>query len=226
MAQWDITESLFMNKLKLFLLGLSIALFITGCKSVSYVSRSIDIVREDALQTSLNAELQVNLESKVSATSDLMDSKRAALNNAYYKCIQANNIDVVIDPIVQYTKYSVFVRKEVKNSGNAKWWIPQYKAEIVGFGGKYVKVENKTEQVKQYENIDMNTVIKYKLATDPEFFKAYYNNNKTNVINVNVPQSNKKNVSMGKEYKPLTLLKSVGSDQTAVVDDNKNKKKK
>lgn len=174
-----------MQKGKLLFLLLLTVIVAVSCKSVSYMPRSVDINRNDADQTPLNAELSVNLNQKVTAVSDMQESKKAAISSAYYNCIKANDIDVVVDPIIKITKYSVFVSRDTKNANNAKWWVPQYKAEILGYGGKYVKVETTPEQIGQFERIDMNTIVKYKMVTSPDFYKSFYNNNnKTNVINV------------------------------------------
>ena len=173
-----------MQKGKLLFLLLFTAIFVVSCKSVSYMPRSVDINRNDADQTPLNAVLSVNLNNKVTAVSDMQDSKKAAISSAYYNCIKANDIDVVVDPIIKITKYSIFVSRDVKNADNAKWWVPQYKAEILGYGGKYVKVETTVDQVNQFERTDMNTIVKYKMVTCPDFYKSFYNNQKSNVINV------------------------------------------
>jgi len=188
-----------MRKCKMLLAALFAVILAAGCQSVSYLPRSMDIEREDATQEALNAELKINLDQKVSAVSDLQDSKKAALVCAYYKCIKDNNIDVVVDPIVMYTKYSIFVKKEEKNSENAKWWKPQYKAEIVGYGGKYVKVETNSDQVNDFKTVDMNDVVKYMMVNDPEFYKAYYQNQQSSVINVyaNGEKPSKKCKKMG-----------------------------
>ena len=178
----------------MFILLLTIVLAVS-CKSVSYVPRSLDITREDAKQNALNAELKVDLNQKVSGTSDMQDSKKSAIISAFHNCITTNNIDVVVDPIVKLTKYSVFSSRSVKNNAeNAKWWITQFKAEITGYAGKYVKIESDNEEVKKFDNIDMNSVIKYKLITDPEFHKSYYNNQKSNnvIFNSNSNASNSK----------------------------------
>ena len=168
-----------MKKCKFLLFVIFFGIIVSSCTSVSYMSRSMDVYNKDASQVPVNAELKVNLEQKVTGTSDMQDSKKAAMESAYYNCITKNNIDIVVDPIVVMTKYSTFVSRSVKNAENAKWWIPQYKAEIIGYGGKYVKFENVEEQVKSYENINMDAVVKYKLVTDPSFHKSYYNSQKS-----------------------------------------------
>jgi len=174
-----------MKKTKIPLLALFAVLLAAGCQSVSYLPRSLEIVREDVTQTQVNAELKVSLDQKVSAVSDMQDSKEAALISAYYNCIRDNNIDVVVDPVVKYTKYSMFAGKDAKNAANAKWWRTQYKAEIVGYGGKYIKVETAAEQVNNYGTVDMENVVKYKMVTDPDFYKSYYQGQAANVIYVN-----------------------------------------
>ena len=194
----------------MFILLLTIVLAVS-CKSVSYVPRSIDIAREDAKQNALNAELKVDLNQKVSGTSDMQDSKKSAIISAYHNCITTNNIDVVVDPIVKLTKYSVFSSRSVKNNAeNAKWWVTQFKAEIIGYSGKYVKIESDNDEVKKFDNIDMNSVIKYKLITDPEFHKSYYNNQKSNnvIFNSNSNSSKKavNNAPQTGQLKPLMPL--------------------
>lgn len=149
------------------------------------MSRGIDVNLYNAKQVPENAELKVNLDQKVSGVSDMQDTKKAAMQSAYYNCITQNNIDVVVDPIVKLTKYSTFTSRSVKNTENAKWWIPQYKAEILGYGGTYVKFEKDADQVKKYDNINMESIVKYKLVTDPSFHKSYYNNQKNNNNTVN-----------------------------------------
>ncbi len=149
------------------------------------MSRGIDVNLYNAKQVPENAELKVNLDQKVSGVSDMQDTKKAAMQSAYYNCITQNNIDVVVDPIVKLTKYSTFTSRSVKNTENAKWWIPQYKAEILGYGGTYVKFEKDADQVKKYDNINMESIVKYKLITDPTFHKSYYNNQKNNNNTVN-----------------------------------------
>ena len=197
-----------MRQVKLLFTLLLIVIFAVSCKSVSYVPRSIDIVREDAKQGALNAELKVDLNQKVSGTSDMQESKKSALISAYHNCITNNNIDVVVDPIIKLTKYSVFTSRSLKNNDeNSKWWVTQFKAEITGYAGKYVKVESDNEEVKKFDNIDMNSVIKYKMITDPDFHKSYYNNQKTNnvIINSKTNSSNKKvdNTTQTGQLQPL-----------------------
>lgn len=200
-----------MRQVKLLFTLLLIVIFAVSCKSVSYVPRSIDIVREDAKQGALNAELKVDLNQKVSGTSDMQESKKSALISAYHNCITNNNIDVVVDPIIKLTKYSVFTSRSLKNNDeNSKWWVTQFKAEITGYAGKYVKIESDNEEVKKFDNIDMNSVIKYKMITDPDFHKSYYNNQKSNnvIINSNSSSSNKKvnNAPQTGQLQPLMPL--------------------
>ncbi len=199
-------ESLSMRKVKLIIVLLLTIFIAASCKSVSYVSRSMDINRENAKQEKLSAELQVNLNQKVSAASDMQDSKKAAIISAYYNCINNNNIDVVVDPIIKMTKYSVFTSRSMKNTDNAKWWVVQFKAEITGYGGKYVKAETEKEQIQKYDSVEMNSVIKYKMINDPEFYKSYYNNQKTN----NVIFNSGNNVPAKKmEIQPVVLQNSL-----------------
>lgn len=136
------------------------------------MARSIDIQRENANQGALDAELQVDLTKKVSAVSMMQNSKKAAIVNAYYDCISENNIDVVVDPIIKITRFPSFSLK-------------QYKAEIEGFGGKYIKIENAFENIKKFDSIDINSIVKYKLMTEPDFYKSYYNSQKTSNVLIN-----------------------------------------
>ena len=212
-----------MQKGKLLLLLLFAAFIVVSCKSVSYMPRSVDINRSVADQVPLNAELKVNLDSKITAVSDMQDSKKAAIASAYYNCIKANDIDVVVDPIIKITKYSVFTSRDVKNANNAKWWTAQYKAEILGFGGKYVKVETTADQVNQYERTDMNTIVKYKMVTCPDFYKAFFNKEKTNVINVYGENKAPVKKTHNESYPNVKKLKTLSPSQTSTKKSNKRK---
>lgn len=202
-----------MRQVKLLLALLLLVLVAASCKSVSYLSRGIDIHLKDANQSSLSAELKVDLNKKVTATSDMQDSKNEAIVHAYYKCITTNDIDVVVDPIVKITRYSTFTSSYIKGAENAKWWKPQFKAEINGYGGKYVKIETDVEQAKKFDNVDMNSVIKYKIISDPEFYKSYYNKKSNNIfLNTNTVEpakpSPKKTLSQT-ELKPMASAPKV-----------------
>ena len=144
---------------KLFLLPLIMAFVLTGCSTYQYSSRSVDIKKQHIGTKNSAAELVVDYNRTVTATSDYQMSKAEAIREAEYKCINENKIDVIVDPIVNVEH----VPMQVQN---------KYRATITGFAGTYKEAPAGVDAVKDYK---MEDVEKYKMLTDPTFPQYYYN---------------------------------------------------
>ena len=141
------------------ILPLIMAFVLTGCSTFQYSSRSVD-VRNRAIGTKdAVAEIVVDYDRSVTATSDYQMTKSEAIKEAEYLCIVNNNIDLVVDPIVKI-EFSPFQLKK------------KYRATITGFAGVYKAAPAGIDAVKEYK---MEEVEKYKLLTDPDFPQHYYN---------------------------------------------------
>ena len=114
------------------------------------------------------AEIDVDFSQRVTAQSDWQASKSAARTEAEHKAITGYGIDIVVEPVWKYTTSPMFSRQD-----GAPWYTC-YKAELIGFAGKYRKTLSTEERIQQLQDIDLETIEKYKLLTDPDFKDVYY----------------------------------------------------
>lgn len=145
----------------------TIGLCLIGCSSYSYTSRSTSINEFTVQSNSPAADVEIDYKHKVTASSDYQKFPAQAKQNALYKCILENNIDVVVDPIFQM---------EQRGMSN-------YRATIHGFAGYYKEGKTGIDATveKKYTKEDIE---KYLLLTDPSFYQYYYAKDKGNVYNI------------------------------------------
>ena len=147
-----------MKKVFFFAMLLLSCWWMTSCTTYSYMGRQVDVRARNIDMEEQMAGVVVDYSRTVTATSDYQLTKRDAIAEAEYKCIQFSQIDVVVDPIyqVEYNPFKIKMR---------------YRATIVGFAGKYEQRPNKLDNTKQYS---IEEIEKYKLLTDPDFPQYYY----------------------------------------------------
>lgn len=143
---------------------------LTGCgvTNNSFTARSRYIEGGRIKEQPKAAEIDVDFSQRVTAQSDWQTSKSAARTEAEHKAVTEYGIDLVVEPIWKYTTSPLFSRQ-----GGAPWYTC-YKAELVGFAGKYRKTLSTEERILQLQDIDLETIEKYKLLTDPDFKDVYY----------------------------------------------------
>lgn len=164
-----------MNKPSIFVfVPLFMALLLSGCSTFQYTSRNVNVVRCDLKTAQQLAGLDVDFSQTVTATSDYQVSRKEAIKEAEFLCLQAAKIDVVVDPVFKF-EYNPFRLK-------ARW-----KATIIGYAGKYKpKTTGVVDAVKEYE---MEDIEKYKLLNDPTFPQYYYNKGNGDTYNFGVPSA-------------------------------------
>lgn len=153
------------------LLWVTTMVVLTSCgvtNNNSFTSRSRYIEGGRIKEQPKAAEIDVDFSMRVTAQSDWQPTKSAARTEAEHKAITEYGIDIVVEPIWKFTASPVFSRKD------GAPWYPCYKAELVGFAGKYRKTLTTEERILQLQDIDMETIEKYKLLTDPNFKNVYY----------------------------------------------------
>lgn len=138
---------------------IGLAALMTGCTTYSYTSRSTAIRPNEMSSRSLGAEINVDFSKRVTASSEAQVLKSEAINEAQYKCINENNIDVIVDPIYK-VEFNMFHKKA-------------YKATVVGYAGTYKQVPMGVDAVVE-KNYKVEDIEKYKLITDPSFYQYYY----------------------------------------------------
>ena len=197
-----------------------LATLLTGCTAYSYTSRSAAIRSSEISSRSLGAEINVDFSRKVTATSDPQILKADAINDAQYKCINENNIDVVVDPIYK-VEFNMFQKKA-------------YKATVVGYAGTYKQVPTGVDAVVE-KNYKVEDIEKYKLINDPTFYQYYYQKDPVqggDVTNYFINSNGNGGAPVVTKSQPASImLKSANSPldkaakvNTKVFDYNKSKK--
>ncbi len=136
-----------------------LSLLMSSCTTYSYTSRSTSVRLNTMQSENLGAEVDVDFSRKVTGSSEAQVLKIDAINEAQYKCINENNIDVIVDPI-----YKIEFNMSQKRA---------YKATVVGYAGMYKQVKTGVDAVVE-KNYKVEDIEKYKLITDPTFYQYYY----------------------------------------------------
>ena len=137
---------------------LAMVAFLTGCSSFSFTARQVDVRKTPIVPHEPTAGLVVDYSRQVTATSDYTATKRDAIAEAEFRCIQEQKIDVLIDPVFKI---------ECRNSRMKN----RYRATVSGFAGKY---EQRASQLDETKNYSREEIENYKLLTDPEFPQYFY----------------------------------------------------
>lgn len=146
--------------------------FLFSCSSTSYTYRSVDISKDEVIAQQVVVDVKLDLKNKITATSSKRNSVDEAIDEAYYKAITDNNIDVVVDPIL-----------EVKTADKILFFGGKSTAKLTGFGAKYDNARNKVDAVKELKTID---------TTDVDKFNSLYGSSKIEKNNNGKPSSVKK----------------------------------
>ena len=129
---------------------------LNSCKSVGYSYRTVDISKDNVIAQQVVVDVKLDVKNKISSTSSKRNTANEAVEEAYYKALVENNIDVVVDPIF-----------EVTTSDKILFFGGKSVAKLSGFGARYENPRNKLEAVKELKTID---------TTDVKKFNALYGN--------------------------------------------------
>ena len=146
-----------MKRILLFSLVL-LSMFLASCTTYQFTARQTEINRRQMDTKNQRAAVQIDYNHKVTATSNYQITRKDAIAEAEFMCIQNENIDVVVDPIYKI-EFNPFKFKK------------NYRATIIGFVGKYEQKENLLDESKKYTIEDIE---KFKLLYDPDFLPYYY----------------------------------------------------
>ena len=161
--------------MKKFILPLiAVVAVLSGCTTYQYSARQVDVNRRAIDSKEQMAGVVVDYSRQVTATSDFQSSRKNAIAEAEFRCIEEEKIDVVVDPIYKI-EYNAM---KMKN---------RYKATIIGYAGKYESLPSKFEESTLFAREEIEN---YKLLYDPEFAKQFYNHPSSGdhyYLNSNVP---------------------------------------
>jgi len=167
---------------------LLLALAMTSCSTYQYTARQTNVNQRSIGATEQMAGLTVNYDREVTATSDYQLTKKDAVSEAEFRCIQESKIDVVVDPMFKI-EYNPFKLKK------------RFRATIIGFAGSYKEAPTRIEESKKYT---LEEIEKYKLLYDPNFPQHYYQ--KAQIGDSFIFNGGKAYSAPKEEAKPASLL--------------------
>ena len=135
-----------------------LSMFLASCTTYQYTARQTEINNRQMDTKVQRAEIKVDYNHQVTATSNFQLTRKDAIAEAEFNCIRDEKIDVVVDPI-----YKIEFRPFKLNR--------KYRATIIGFEGLYEEKDNLLDESKKYTIEDIE---KFKLLYDPSFLPYYY----------------------------------------------------
>ncbi|OYU85555.1 MAG: hypothetical protein CFE24_01235 [Flavobacterium sp. BFFFF2] len=133
---------------KNFFLCMPLMVLACSCSSTSYSYRKSDIENHDVLTGEVVVDIKLNFTKKIEATSSPRNTVEEAKQEAYYKAITQNNVDVIVDPIYEVTTIDSFLFFGGTNT-----------AKVVGYGAVYANPRTKVEAINELgktENANVN----------------------------------------------------------------------
>lgn len=127
---------------------LAFASVLTSCSSTSYSYRSASIPNKNVISGEVVVDVKLILTKKIEAISSPRNSVEEAKEEAYYKAITQNNVDIIVDPI-----YEVTTTEKILFFGGYST------AKISGFGATYTNPRSKVEAINELnktENTNLN----------------------------------------------------------------------
>lgn len=190
-------------KTKPLFLFFALMLTMSSCSTFQYTARQVDIDGRNLSSKQQAAGLQIDFSRQVTATSEYQVSKRDAMKEAEFKCLQENKIDVIVDPVFKF-EY------------NPLHFKTRWKATVVGYAAKYEEKPAGVDATKPYTREEIEN---YRLLTDPTFPMYFYNHGTGDNYYFNSVSTKKK-----PEMSSL-IVKDVIAPQTPVkFDFDKSKK--
>ena len=136
--------------MKNFIILISSIVILSSCSSLNHTYRDNSIQNKPVMTSEVVVDVKVDLSKKVESTSSKRKTVELAKNEAYYKAITENNIDVVVDPIF-----------EVKTSDKILFFGGKSTAKLKGFAGYYINPRTKVEAIKELKLVDTLDIHKY-----------------------------------------------------------------
>lgn len=115
-----------------------------SCSTSRYSYRVTGTEKTDVITNDVVVDVQIDLNKKINQTSSKQKTEQRAKDEAYYKAIVNNNIDIIVDPIYEVTKT-----------------FNKYTAKITGFAGYYKNARSKVSVIEELKAVDTLDIIKY-----------------------------------------------------------------
>ena len=142
--------------MKKIILSLGVMSLLLSCSTTSHTYRANGIADKNVIAGQVVVDTKLDLKTKIEVVSSKRNTVGEAMDEAYYKAINDNNIDLVVDPIF-----------EITTTDKILFWGGKSTAKLTGFGAKYDNSRSKVEAIKDLKSVD---------TTDVKKFNAIYYN--------------------------------------------------
>lgn len=136
--------------MKNFIILVSFIFTLISCSSLNHTYRDNFIQNKPVITSEVVVDVKVDVNKKVESVSSKRKTIELAKNEAYYKAITENNIDIVVDPIF-----------EVKTSDKFLFFGGRSTAKLTGFAGYYVNPRSKIEAIQELKLLDTLDIYKF-----------------------------------------------------------------
>lgn len=128
-----------------------------SCSTYKYTSRQVAVENHDIVASPTVVDVAVDYTKRVTETSRKCGSVLEAMQEAKYKAIVNNDIDIIVDMIY----------KTEKRGG-------KYKVTVTGFAGYYKNSRSLYEDIKRLGGVKKEDVEKYLILHNPEVLEYMY----------------------------------------------------
>ena len=142
---------------KRYLYILTIVFALTSCSVTKQSYRGVEVNKKNVITDDIVVDVKVDITKPIKSTSSKRNSENEARDEAYFKAITENNIDLVIDPIF-----------EVSTSDKFLFFGGKSVAKLSGFAGYYSNPRNKRNAVKELQSLKMQEVKSFERLYYPE----------------------------------------------------------
>lgn len=128
-----------------------------SCSTYKYTSRQVAVENHDIVASPTVVDVAVDYTKRVTETSRKCGSAMEAMQEAKYKAIVNNDIDIIVDMIY----------KTEKRGG-------KYRVTVTGYAGYYKNSRSLYEDIKRLGGIKKEDVEKYLILHNPEVLEYMY----------------------------------------------------
>lgn len=128
-----------------------------SCSTYRYTSRQVAVENHDIVASPTVVDVAVDYANRVTATSRRCKTVAEALQEAKYKAIMNNNIDIIVDMIY----------KSEKRGG-------KYRVTVTGFAGYYKNSRTLFDDIRRLGAVKKEDVEKYLMLHNPEVLEYMY----------------------------------------------------
>ena len=144
---------------------LAAAVCLCSCSTYKYSAREVFVDRQNIITAPTVVDVDVDYTKRITETSRKCKTQSEAMQEAKYKAITGNDIDILVD----------MVYKVEKKGG-------KYSVTVTGFAGYYKNSRTLYEDIELMSKIRKEDVEKYLILHNPETIKYIYR--KGEVVNI------------------------------------------